>query len=418
MIKISIIVPVYNSEQYIGECLDSLVSQTLSDIEIICVDDASSDESCAILEQYAKKNENIRIINHNKNKGLSVARNSGMDAARGKYVMFVDSDDYLKSKEACRILYDLAEKENTDIIFFAYERLEVDGRITVVLNSENVKNQRGIDLFCTTTEEKRNRIESWSQFYKRCFLEENRIRFQSDLIHEDDLFYFYTAMLAQRVIEINNVLYVYRQHNGSIMKSPLNETYVKSYFLICCRIFEYWKSHIFSERENKAIGDYLFRNIVRFQHAKKVVEYNDNCWKMEYPEEFIYHVLRGEYSSTMVSFSKEQLCLISKAEKVVIYGAGSAAIDIVDILNQNNIGIDLVVVSRKNDDKFEFRGITICEIADLARTSDYQKAVFIIATTTKYHYEIEKNLRNMGFNNIVKPEELLWRNPSNQEYHE
>lgn len=415
MIKISIIVPVYNSEQYIGECLDSLVSQTLSDIEIICVDDASKDESCAVLERYAQEYENFRIIKHNRNMGLSEARNSGLDDAQGKYIMFVDSDDYLKNKEACKILYVLAEKDNTDIIYYAYEKLEDDGRISVVLNSENTKLQRGVDLFCASTEEKRNRIESWSQFYNRCFLQKNGIRFQSNLIHEDDLFYFYTAMLAQRVVEINDVLYVYRQRNGSIMKSPLNETYVKSYFLICCRIFEYWKSHTFSERENKAIGDYLFRNIVRFQHAKKVVEYNDNCWKIEYPEEFIYRVLRGVYSSTMVGLSKEQLCLISKADKVVMYGAGSAAIDIVDILNQNHIRVDLVVISKKNDDKSEFRGITVCEIEDIVRIPDYQKAVFIIATTTKYHDEIEKKLRNMGFNNIVKPEELLWRNPSNRE---
>lgn len=107
--KISIIVPVYNVEQYLAECLESLVSQDMSDYEIICIEDCSEDNSMSILKEYAQKYSNIKIIRHTTNKGLSAARNSGIKAARGEYLQFVDSDDMLV-KGACKKLYNNAKK--------------------------------------------------------------------------------------------------------------------------------------------------------------------------------------------------------------------------------------------------------------------------------------------------------------------
>ncbi len=101
--KISIIIPVYNVEKYLRECLDSCVNQTLEDIEIICVDDASPDNSIKILEEYQQKDSRIRIFRHEENKNLGTARNTGLTNATGEYVWFVDSDDYIDTK-ACQIL--------------------------------------------------------------------------------------------------------------------------------------------------------------------------------------------------------------------------------------------------------------------------------------------------------------------------
>ena len=113
MTKVSIIVPVYNVVDYLSDCLESLVKQTLDDIEIICVNDGSTDSSLIVLEKYEKQYDFIKIINQ-RNKGLASARNAGIAAAKGEYLGFVDSDDWIDT-EFYEKLYEAAKRHNTDI---------------------------------------------------------------------------------------------------------------------------------------------------------------------------------------------------------------------------------------------------------------------------------------------------------------
>ena len=115
MVKVSVIVPVYNVDKYLEECLDSIVNQTLNDIEIICVNDGSTDGSLKILEDYASKDDRIKIITQ-ENGGLSVARNTGIDVAKGEYLSFVDSDDFI-GLEMFDKMYDQAHSQDLDILF-------------------------------------------------------------------------------------------------------------------------------------------------------------------------------------------------------------------------------------------------------------------------------------------------------------
>ena len=116
--KISIIIPVYNVEKYLAECLDSCINQTLEEIEIICVDDCSPDNSIKILEEYQQKDSRIKIIRHEKNRNLGGARNTGLENATGEYIWFVDSDDYIDTK-ACQILYDAIKDFDVDLLCFS-----------------------------------------------------------------------------------------------------------------------------------------------------------------------------------------------------------------------------------------------------------------------------------------------------------
>ena len=116
--KVSIIIPVYNSERYLGECLDSVLNQTLKDIQIICVNDASTDHSEAILEEYARKDSRIVLLNNKQNGGLSYTRNHGMKVAEGEYIYFLDSDDSIVP-EAMEELYAKAKKLDTDVLFLS-----------------------------------------------------------------------------------------------------------------------------------------------------------------------------------------------------------------------------------------------------------------------------------------------------------
>lgn len=116
--KISIIIPVYNVEKYLRECLDSCTNQTLKDIEIICIDDCSPDKSIQILEEYQQKDSRIKIFRHEENKNLGAARNTGLKNATGEYIWFVDSDDYIDTK-ACQILYDAIKEFDVDMLCFS-----------------------------------------------------------------------------------------------------------------------------------------------------------------------------------------------------------------------------------------------------------------------------------------------------------
>ena len=116
MPKVSVVIPVYNVEKYLGECLDSVLRQTLNEIEIICVDDGSTDGSAAILQKYAAADPRIRLISQ-ANAGLSAARNAGMDAATGKYIYFLDSDDYI-SADAMEKCFSICERDDLDQLVF------------------------------------------------------------------------------------------------------------------------------------------------------------------------------------------------------------------------------------------------------------------------------------------------------------
>ena len=117
-IKVSIIVPVYNVEEYLPQCLDSLVNQTLQDIEIICINDGSTDSSGKILDNYAQKDNRIKVITK-ENEGQGVARNLAMDHANGEYIMFCDPDDWFELS-ACEDAYNQISKNDNDIVFFNY----------------------------------------------------------------------------------------------------------------------------------------------------------------------------------------------------------------------------------------------------------------------------------------------------------
>lgn len=126
--KVSIIIPVYNSEKTVGKCLDSLIKQTYNDIEIICINDCSKDDSLRILKSYADKDERIVIINHTENKNAGGARNSGIKAAKAEYVCFVDNDDWMR-EDAFELLVAEAERTKADIITPYWIEAFSDGRL-------------------------------------------------------------------------------------------------------------------------------------------------------------------------------------------------------------------------------------------------------------------------------------------------
>lgn len=210
MPRFSIIIPVYNVEPYLRECLDSVLGQTFTDWEAICVNDGSTDGSAAILDDYARRDKRFLIIAQ-PNGGLSAARNTGLAAATGEYVLFLDSDDWVEPT----MLKQLAPHCNsTDMLCFACRR--TDNGASDPLQTEQAA---GWDYYNRHALERREVpfVCVWQRCYRRQFLAENRLHFREGILHEDNEFTPRACLAAKTVKVIPDVLYHYRVRPGSIM---------------------------------------------------------------------------------------------------------------------------------------------------------------------------------------------------------
>lgn len=228
MVKISVIVPVYNVEEYLEECLDSIINQTLEDIEIICVNDGSTDNSLKILEKYSQKDERIKIISQ-ENQGLGATRNVGMEHAIGEYISFIDSDDYI-SKDAFKSLYDNAITNNSDIVLFSITHFFEDGTSYVTKNKieYTLKNQDFSQYIFNDIDVKNHILEypwnSVSKLYKNEFLKKENIKFPINIAYEDVLFHVKVILKAKSISLVPKHYYKYRRSNISSIMHDTSKT--------------------------------------------------------------------------------------------------------------------------------------------------------------------------------------------------
>lgn len=214
---LSIIIPVYNVEKYIQACLDSVLGQTLSNWEAICVNDGSTDESAAILEENAAKDKRIKVINQS-NSGTATARNTGLRAAQGDYIFFLDSDDWLEP-ESLQILANRLHGE--DILCFSGKRyFESTGDFHLADILPEKTYERGMDYYNENALLRRDFafVCVVLRVYSRDFLMRNELFFDDDISYEDNLWVPITLYHAKTVTVIPDVLYIYRIREGSKMQ--------------------------------------------------------------------------------------------------------------------------------------------------------------------------------------------------------
>jgi glycosyltransferase involved in cell wall biosynthesis len=217
-IKVSVIVPVYNTENHLNKCMDSIINQTLKEIEVICVNDHSTDSSPDILAEYAKNDDRIRVINKNNNNGAAAARNTGMEYATGEYIGFVDSDDWI-SLEMYEKLYENAKLHDSDIVMSplniynaSNHELEYnDPTCTLEYFDENF-DDRAFDHLKTKDFFFQISVTPPNKIYKNDFLKTIDARFPEGLIFEDNPFFYYIYLKAERVSIIRDYLYFYRKN--------------------------------------------------------------------------------------------------------------------------------------------------------------------------------------------------------------
>ena len=208
MIKVSVIIPVYNTEKYLKRCLDSLVMQTLENIEIICINDGSTDKSLDILKEYES---NIVIINQ-ENQGQSVARNKGLEIAKGEYIGFVDSDDWV-DVDYFEKLYKTAKKHDADIAATGIIRLHKFGKKYHIKFTEEIVTDDVNKKFELCEVPDKSYV--WNKIYKRESLLNNNIKFVENMIFEDCIFTPQVLHKLDKLVTVPNVYYYYWRHANS-----------------------------------------------------------------------------------------------------------------------------------------------------------------------------------------------------------
>ena len=221
MPKVSIILPVYNVESYLRQCLDSIIMQTLEDIEIICVNDGSTDNSLEILQEYKNKDSRIKIINQ-ENRGQGVARNIALENITGDYIGFVDPDDYI-SPNMYKTLYETAIKHNCDIVEESfYIKNEIRNYLKKRKNKLNLPKNKIFNYKVKKNYVFSPNLAIWNKLYKTSFIKENDIKFFETKKGEDIIFTIKSRVLASKIVYIDNADYYYRIKKDNIPKSYKN----------------------------------------------------------------------------------------------------------------------------------------------------------------------------------------------------
>lgn len=308
-IKFSIIIPVYNVEKYLPECLESALNQSFSDIEVICIDDCSTDGSKALLRSYAECDDRILIIEHQRNLGLGATRNTGLRQARGEYILFLDSDDYFADNIFGQV-YRILKQNQLDVLqfnrlikiddqagidFYRGKNREIKERLN--LTDSQVLN--GPDFLLNTVKNRKFRLTVWSYAFRRQLLLDNQITFPEVRAHEDGPFVFQTLLLCTRVKMTDIAVYVYRRRENSLTVNPTFQYYLES--INSCKnlnVFcleptlhpelRIWLQKLIRDRINNVLNKVITRKewrknlkiiVTRIKDYQLGDYVTENCWK-------------------------------------------------------------------------------------------------------------------------------------------
>lgn len=256
--KVSVIIPVYNTEAYIEESLRCIMNQTLKEIEIIVINDGSTDGSLTIINELLKEDTRM-VVWSQPNQGQSVARNAGMEKATGEFIYFMDSDDLLLP-ETLDCCYEKCVKDNLDFIFFDGDIFCEDGQPSLLWDYHRTKGflenktYDGVELFNTMLDTATHRAVPWLLLIRKRFMDDISLRFYPGIIHEDELFTSILYLEASRVSCLKQNFAKHRVRGSSTMTTKYSYRNVDCYFTVILQLLRYAK--IKDERIQKIVDKF------------------------------------------------------------------------------------------------------------------------------------------------------------------
>lgn len=283
---VSIIIPVYNTAKYLEQCLQSVLNQKLQEIELICVNDGSTDNSMEILARYERLDKRIKVFQQS-NQGLSATRNWALRKAIGEYVYFLDSDDLIKSSKSIGELYGVAKDSDLDTLMFAgesfYENEELEKdfpqyKTYYTLMEEYSGIYQGQKIYALMRKRGEFRSSPCLQLMRRKNLIENDIWFPEGILHEDNYFTFLNLMNSQRVMYMKEVHFSRRVRSDSIMTKGVTNKNIIGYYVCAHKILEYLKAHVL---DKDAVREASLQVYTMLNMCKNMIEKieEDQCFE-------------------------------------------------------------------------------------------------------------------------------------------
>ena len=314
----SIIVPVFNTDKYLCECIDSVLDQNFYSCEIICINDGSTDESLAILNEYGNKYPaHIKVFSQT-NAGLSVTRNKGIEKAKGDFLLFLDSDDKLK-EESLSLLAKQLNSNEVDIIAFNSELFYETEKRTEQNNSFNhIENQsfvQGMDYFDAFVSQR-----GWGPsavcFYafRRKLFEKNNLKFEAGLLHEDELFMPQILYYAKVVLALPNILYTYRIHGNSITRTQTIKNFTDKLY-ITEKLYDFFSSReVFNKFVDRSIFNLTLAGIhgLMFTDNKNIISYKSRQILLN-----VAHTLKEKLIATLLCMGISWYSFYLKIMKII-----------------------------------------------------------------------------------------------------
>lgn len=365
---VSVIVPVYNVEKYIEKCLKSLVEQTLKNIEIIIVNDGSTDNSKKIISKFAEKYSNIKYYEKT-NGGLSSARNYGIKYANGEYVAFLDSDDYVE-KNLYELMYKKALQENSDMVEcdFIWEYYGKNGEI-VKRKKDKRKKFKTLNQYV-----KNARVVAWNKLIKKQIIDDFNIRFPEGLIYEDIEFFYKLFPHLNKISYVNTYGIHYVQRNGSILNS--NPEKIGDIFKILDNVIKYYRDLDIYENEMK----YRYRRILLGSSMKRILKIKDKKLKKNF------------FLKTLKSLNMKQ----KNEKKSIVFGItkldiGGAERVLVDIINNISDKFNITVFTIYSGGILEKELNNNVQIVSLYQNQNRVLPLYILLNSRKIYNKFIKN---------------------------
>lgn len=322
--KVSVIIPVYNVAAYLRHCLDSLISQTLTETEFICINDGSTDNSLEILNDYAAKDERFIIISQ-ENQGQGVARNKGVEISKGEYIQFIDPDDWIELN-MLETLYNFAQEHNSQVVKFNFTNYNIySDKYEKLDYAKRIQEKYGYDLkeipYYTWRILKKDCLHTldlhvWSHFYQTEFIKSNKIQFSPNKHGEDHLFACEAIILANKIDFLDKYLYFYSTRSNSATNKKSDSNFcifdninLLKEFLIQNNLFneleEEWISYAkkvvfwhYSQIPDESIKKYENRCLQYFSDEK---EFNNILKNFKTKRNFLQQIfsIKNDYKNTI-----------------------------------------------------------------------------------------------------------------------
>ena len=413
-VKVSVIVPIFNVEKYLQRALDSVCNQSLKEIEILCINDGSTDNSANIMRENAVRDSRIRCFHHEKNQGLSASRNTGMKEARGKYLYFLDSDDWILP-ETLEALYKKAEVEKLDILYssfhqvFENEDVRKNGpKTTDGYNGKYPRVYTGEELFIALGENRDWLCPSWLGFYRTDYLKKHEISFYEGILHEDMLFYPEALLPARRAAVLDRPLYQYFRRQGSITEEPIKVEHFKGILIVVSELRHWLLNCPCTKRVQNFLEEYIFRNrypvlLTKYFSAMdseklKNLSFDTLYQKLDYLQ--FLAVSQSLFGAVLPRGKERDL----KNKHILIYGAGVYGRNIAWQLSCAGINQFTFVVTKRKEGQY-FLGAPVHEIAEYLTEKD--TAVVILAVGQGNLPEMRQNAQRLGFQHIIELDETI-----------